>query len=80
MILSTTIHTGKPVVNISEDIRDFNDPDETVATLDFSILGDKRLSLALNLEEVEDIATQLQQVAQAIRQGTDDIADMKRGV
>jgi len=80
MILNTTMHLGTPIVNISEDIRDINDPDETVATVDFSILGDKRMSLQLSLLDVENLGEQLRQVAQAIRQGTDDIADMKRGV
>jgi len=77
MILSSTMHLGKPVVNIEEDIRDYNDPDESVACIYFSVIGDKRISIALNMEEVEDLATQLQQVAQAIRQGTDDLADCK---
>lgn len=68
MILNTTMHLGTPVVNISEDIGDINDTDETVATIDFSIIGDKRISLQLNLVEVEGLATQLSQAAQAVRE------------
>ena len=74
MILNTTIHAGVPVVNISE-VGDIYDTDQTVATIDFSILGDKRLSLQLNLDEVNALATQLSQTYQAIMQGNDDAAD-----
>ena len=74
MILNTTMHTGVPVVNISE-VGDIYDNDQTVATIDFSILGDKRLSLQLNLDEVNALATQLSQTYQAIMQGNDDAAD-----
>ena len=74
MILNTTMHTGVPVVNISE-VGDIYDTDQTVATIDFSILGDKRLSLQLNLDEVNALATQLSQTYQAIMQGNDDAAD-----